>query len=225
MIRTLFLAAIGSAFLCASASAADLPSRNQPYAPAGAVAAAAPYDWNGFYAGVNAGYGWSSLGGGAKNLFKAPSGAVLGGQLGFNYQSNRLLLGLEGDLYWSGMSGSRNFAGPITTKAELDWAMSLRGRAGFAADRALVYLTAGYSFGKISTQVSDTTIPAFLKSSDMRGGWVLGAGIEYAFTDNISFKTEYLYTSYSQKTILGAPYTTSSRISTSILRAGVNYHF
>ena len=207
------------------ATAADLPGNSAPYAPAGNTYTAQPYNWNGFYAGINAGYGWGSHRRGAANLFRGPRGGVVGGQMGFNYQSDSLVLGVEGDIYWSSMSANRVFPGPIITKASTDWAGSLRARAGFAADRALIYLTSGLAFGRINVNVSDSVTPIFVQSTYSRAGWVIGAGIEYAFTDKISIKTEFIYTRYASKAILAAPYATSSGLSTSLIRAGVNYHF
>ncbi|MDP4593667.1 MAG: outer membrane beta-barrel protein [Beijerinckiaceae bacterium] len=160
------------------AIAADLPSRNEAYAPAAMEAPVRGYNWNGFYAGVNVGYGWGSFSKGASNLFKSPTGAVLGGQAGFNYQTGSLVTGLEGDLYWSGMSSRRNLAGPISSKGEINWAGSLRARAGFAAERVLVYLTGGVAMGKLSARINDNLIPGIFSSSDTRIGWV-GAMLDF----------------------------------------------
>lgn len=208
-----------------AARSADIPQPAQSYAAPAASTSLSSYNWNGFYAGINAGYGWGTFRSGAANLFNKPSGAVAGLQAGYNFQYSNLLLGVEGDVYWSGMSGKRVFPGPITTRGGLNWAASLRARAGFAADRALVYVTAGYGFGNDTVRAASAVPAALTSSSDTSGGWVLGAGIEYAFTDHISFKTEFLYTIYSSKVVLAAPFTTTSRLTTSILRAGVNYHF
>jgi len=207
------------------AMAADLPQRSDPSPPPAMEAPRTTYNWNGFYAGIHAGYGWGSFNGGASALFKGPTGAVIGGQLGYNYQTGNFLVGVEGDLYWAGLSGKRTFGGPVFTHGAVDWAGSLRARVGFAADSALVYLTTGYGIGKIAARVNDTTIPALFASSGTRGGWILGGGIEYAFANHISVRTEYLYTRYSSKTILGGAYLSSSGVSTSVVRIGANYHF
>lgn len=203
--------------------AADLPARSEPYAPAPVAAPVQGYNWTGFYAGLNAGYGWGSFRNGLAGALGKPKGAVLGGQIGYNYQMNNFVLGAEGDLYWSGMKSRRLFPGPVLARGSVDWAGSLRARAGFAADRALIFATGGYTFGKVSASVIDTVVA--YSSSTMRHGWVLGGGIEYAFTNNVSGKAEYLYSRYSSKTIFGVPYTTASGVSTSVIRAGVNYHF
>lgn len=210
-----------------SAHAADLPGRGEAFAPAPAAVPVQGYNWTGFYAGLNAGYGWGSFRNGAAPLLGKPSGAVIGGQAGYNYQMNNFVIGAEGDLYWSGMNSKRSFVGPpvVATKGSVDWAGSLRARAGFAADRALVYATAGYTFAQFKGSVVDITTPATFTASAIRHGWTAGAGIEYAFTNQVSAKVEYLYSQYSSSTIFGAPYVTGSGITTSVLRAGVNYHF
>ena len=49
------------------------------------------YNWTGFYAGAHAGVGWSDGDG------SGSSGFIGGGQIGFNYQINQWVLGVEGD--------------------------------------------------------------------------------------------------------------------------------
>ena len=49
------------------------------------------YNWTGFYAGAHAGVGWSDGDG------SGSGGFVGGGQIGFNYQINQWVLGVEGD--------------------------------------------------------------------------------------------------------------------------------
>jgi outer membrane immunogenic protein len=225
MKNKILAAAFVSLASCTAAFAADLPARSEPYAPAPMAAPVQGYNWSGFYAGLHAGYGWGTHRRGASNLLKGPTGGVWGGQLGYNYQMNNMVLGVEGDLYSSGMTAKRLFPGPIITKSSVKWGGSLRGRFGFAFERALVYGTAGLAYGKIQGRVVDTVIPAVRSASYNRAGAVVGAGIEYAFTNNISAKAEYLYTRYGSKNIFSAPYRTTSGMSTSVIRAGVNYHF
>lgn len=212
-------------FAISTALAADLPARGPAVAPAPVYSSPISYNWTGFYAGLHAGYGWGSFKKVTGGILGKASGGVAGVQAGYNYQVNSFVMGLEGDVYWNGMSAKRTFAGPINTSGSVSWAGSLRARAGFAADRALVYLTGGYAFASVKASISDTIIPVAFSASGMRHGWTLGGGIEYAFTDSISAKAEYLYSSYGSKRIFGVPYTTSSAVTTSVIRAGVNYHF
>lgn len=225
MKKLFAVSAAAALFAMSSAIAADLPARSPAMAPAPVYSSPISYNWTGFYAGLHAGYGWGRFKKVTGGIFGKANGGVVGGQLGYNYQVNSFVMGVEADAYWSGMKGKRAFPGPINTSGSVSWAGSLRARAGFAADRALVYLTGGYAFASVKASVIDAVIPVTFTASGMRHGWTLGGGIEYAFTNNISAKAEYLYASYSSKRIFGAPYTTGSGLTTSIIRAGVNYHF
>lgn len=214
-----------SLLLAPAAHAADLPGRGGALSPAPVFSQAAPYSWNGFYAGLNAGYGWGSFNRGASTVIGNSSGGLLGGQVGYNAQFGSLVAGVEADADISWISGSKAVAPGVASKGKLEWFGTLRGRLGFAADRALIYATGGYAGGSVKATIVDTVIPATFTTSGWRNGYALGAGIEYAFTNNISAKAEYLYMNLGSRTLFAAPWVTSSTYSVSTIRAGVNYHF
>ncbi|MFN3891465.1 MAG: outer membrane protein [Beijerinckiaceae bacterium] len=235
-MRNIRLAALALPFLAAaSAQAADLPNRG--YAPPPAAAAYVPpvFSWTGFYIGANAGYGWGSLGGLGDATFGKPDGFALGGTVGYNHQINQFVLGVEGDINWTNMSstgrtialvGAPPAASTVGNTADVNWMGTLRARAGFAADRALLYVTGGYAGASMDLKYNDVTLGVGGKDSSWRNGWALGGGIEYAFTRNVSAKTEYLYTSFGSQTVFGGtPYVSRAELSTSLVRAGVNYRF
>ena len=121
--------------------------------PAKAPAYIAPiYNWTGFYVGINGGGGW----GGSE--FSAPfstgsfdtSGGLVGGTIGYNWQMNQFVFGLEGDIDWSNIRGSAACAG-TTCEARNDWLSTVRGRFGYAFDRFMPYVTGGAAFGNIKT--------------------------------------------------------------------------
>ena len=101
-MRRLGLALLASMALIGSAAAADMPAKMVTKAPI----VAPPFSWTGFYVGGNAGYSW----GRQCNSLTDPTGAILfgnsncdrlngfigGGQLGYNWQYNQWVLGLEG---------------------------------------------------------------------------------------------------------------------------------
>ncbi|HEY2872366.1 MAG TPA: porin family protein, partial [Reyranella sp.] len=99
------LLAVGIVLAClvvgtTSASASDLPARSNPR-PAAAPAEAA-FSWTGFYAGINAGYAWgqsswSDPAAGANSGNFDTSGGLVGGQLGYNWQTGAFVLGVETD--------------------------------------------------------------------------------------------------------------------------------
>jgi outer membrane immunogenic protein len=205
--------------LSAGAFAADLPSRRA----APPVFAAAPaFTWTGFYVGAQAGYGWGNdeskpvLGGivvtdGVFGEYDT-DGFVGGVHAGYNHQIGNFVLGLEGDIEAADLSGGRTLANPalpgisLSFGTSIDWQGSLRARAGFAADRALFYVTGGLAYANIANTYTVTaaggnilgltpgTYP--VSFDDTQWGWTLGTGVEYAFTSNLTARVEYRYTRF-----------------------------
>lgn len=212
-----------SALLLASAvQAADLPQRTDAYAPS-YLSPTPVMNWTGLYAGVNTGYVWGGMNGGASSVFGAFGGWQIGPTVGYNYQINQFVLGAESDWDWNGAKGTSSLAGPVATSIKQPNLFNLRARAGLALDRALLYVTGGYAGATVKTSVT-TAVPATFAASDWRNGYALGFGIEYAFTNNISAKAEYLHTSlYSKDYALAWPIGASAY--DNIVRMGVNYHF
>jgi outer membrane immunogenic protein len=132
----------------------------------------------------------------------------------------------------------------VNAQAKLNWLGTTRGRIGFVAtpdNRLMFYGTGGVAYGGGSgfLNVFDNTTGLFWHGapSSTRVGWTLGAGVEYALTNNITIKGEYLYynlgsskftvASTGINNIFGpnAFATAKYNYDGSILRAGVNYKF
>ena len=206
-----------------SAQAADF------YAP-GASTKDAPYydavpNWTGFYLGINGGYGWaaqsSTLTASAiENAFAAVNassalsagGGFGGGQIGYNMQRDRFVLGIEADIQGAGIGGRTateavSLSGHVITdawaKSSLDWFGTLRVRAGYAAGGTLFYATGGFAYGAVRDRLNqavtsyNTVPPATAydsaSSSATATGYVVGGGFETAITPSWSFKAEYQY--------------------------------
>ncbi|MBI3434633.1 MAG: porin family protein [Proteobacteria bacterium] len=220
-----FIGALAIAGLAASASAADLP-RMPAKAPAYAPVPA--YSWAGFYLGINAGGGWGS------SRWNSPvfptgsfdvSGAMVGGTVGYNWQVNRWVLGLEGDVDWTDISGSTtSLVCPLGCRTSNSWLATVRGRIGYSFDQFLPYITGGLAVGDVRARV-----PGLLSVSDTQAGWTLGGGVEVALTRNWSAKAEYLYVDLGRLncglgcSLLGAPGTVD--FTSHVARGGVNYRF
>jgi outer membrane immunogenic protein len=207
-----FLLAALLASVATSAWASDLPTRKAPPAPT-PVYAPPTFTWTGCYVGVNGGYG---IGSGSGSNFGNPSGGLIGGTAGYNYQIGQFVAGVEGDVDWADMtkSGTNPIVGAY--KTDINTLATARARAGFAVDRALLYVTGGYAGAE-----TNVNIAGFGSQSDWRNGGVIGAGLEYAFTNNISAKAEYLYAPLESKTYDGV----KSNTDLSLVRAGLNYKF
>ncbi len=207
------VAGLGAALMATSVLAADLPRKSAPVAPA--FSRAPIFSWTGFYAGVNAGYGFGSTTGRGAGIFKDPSGFVGGGQLGYNYQINQMVLGVETDLQYSDMNSKDGVAG---SKAKVPYFGTVRARLGIAMDRFMPYVTAGYAYGG-----TNLTVAGVGTTKTMHHGYAVGGGVEYAFTNNWTAKVEGLYVDLSEKSVLGG--TRKVGLESGIVRAGVNYKF
>ena len=198
-MKNLFFASAALVAFTAAGQAADL---GVPRAPVAAAVVAPVFNWTGFYLGAHVGYGWGRTGGQfffnagptfASNEPSSPSGAFGGLQLGYNWQVNNFVVGAETDLSAAGFRDARLYnVNPVYTHTtSVRWVGSTRLRLGVAADKALFYVTGGLAYGGVT--VSTTPQPVGLTSSRTRVGYALGAGLEYAFTPNLTAKVEYMY--------------------------------
>jgi outer membrane immunogenic protein len=212
-MKKVLLAAL-MAGVASSAMAADLPTRKAPPAPAQYYAPTV-FNWTGFYVGVNG--GWAGGSSGAD--FGSPNGGLIGGTVGYNYQIGQFVLGLEGDWDWADLKKSGvNALGSYDNK--IDQVLTARARAGYAIDHALLFVTAGYAGAE-----DKISLPGFASSTDWRSGGAFGGGIEYAFTNNISAKAEYLYEPFADKTYTDGVNSAKSKLNLNVVRAGLNYKF
>ena len=171
-----------------------------------------------------------------------------GGQVGFNYQMGSLVTGLEADIEYFRRSARIAGAGIDTTGNTLmvsnnvsaSYLATVRGRLGFALDRALLYVTGGLAMSDLKyTSTMFTTLGTgfgTFQTSGTKLGWTVGAGVEYALTNNWTIKGEYLYTQFSGASGIGllgpnaggfSNFYVSSvgKQSNHIVRAGLNYKF
>ena len=248
-----------------AASAADMPMK----APAGA----APYQWTGCYVGLNGGGGATSSnftttvdpagthlptpadaaevandGTGSTNA----SNFLGGGQVGCNWQTGMLVLGLEGDFDY--FHGNANFfnntnvlpstGDPFTVGQSLktDYLATVRPRFGIGVDRNFTYITGGAAFTKVNyaesyiDSLNGGTLPGTGMATAAKSlvGWVAGAGWEYALADHWTLKLEYLFAKFG--TVKASGLITdaaggvnalqgSADVTIQVARAGVNLKF
>jgi len=194
--------------------------------PAPPAMAHGSYNWTGFYIGIHIGHGSGSadtfvnplptavqfVNLAPQTLSPDPSGAIGGGQVGFNLQHGHFVLGAEFDISASGMDGTKTVtpiiqnngtpfpgAGFVSAHQDTDWVATLRPRLGFTpVPRLLIYGTGGLAFAHVTEfaitdfrPVGTTQYPAFI--DDTRKGWVGGAGAELGITRRWSVRGEFLH--------------------------------
>jgi outer membrane immunogenic protein len=268
MRNLLFAGAAACALLTASsASAADVgPIRKGPPPMASFV----PFSWNGFYFGVNAGYGFkddnevtvtgrdpvnvTSITGGARpaSVDLDPDGFIGGGQIGYNWQFGAFVYGVETDIQYAKFASGRTITTPSLGGAdalnntfwqELEYFGTFRARVGIAADRTLYYVTGGFAYGGTDNNVTFTSaLPAgatqyFGRRKHVDVGYSVGAGVEYAFANNMSVRAEYLYFNLGRgdpvsvnpvpfpTPVTGSGYDASFKTDGHLLRGGFNWRF
>ena len=219
-MKRLVLASIGALAVVTTmgaANAADIQRRQAM--PTKAPAYVQMYNWTGAYVGINGGGGWG------RSNASAPfasgdfntSGGVVGGTIGYNWQTGPAVFGLEGDIDWSNIRGSSTCGAGFSCETKNSWLATARGRVGYAFDRFMPFVTGGLAVGDIKNTVSGVG-----SSTATKAGWTVGAGLEAALTGPWTAKVEYLYADLGRGTsVLGA----DTKFNASIVRAGLNYRF
>jgi len=215
MRRVLFTTISLVALSITNSLAADLPRSvpTQILVPA--------YSWTGFYLGINGGYGWASSDWTALNGGSNPSGGLIGGTIGYNWQTGAYVFGLEGDIDWTNLKGSfTNAACPAGCETSNSWLATVRGRLGYAIDRVMPYATGGLAVGDVgATQWGVGSV------TNTQVGWTVGAGVEAAVAANWTAKIEYLYVDLGNVNCGTCTAGTAANFKANIVRAGLNWRF
>ncbi|WP_066467776.1 outer membrane protein [Bosea sp. WAO] len=183
-----------------------------------------------------------------------------GAQAGYNYQTGSFVLGVETDFNYGSIESKRDGFGRVafgafaneqtfSTKTKVEWFGTLRARVGVTPmERLMIFGTGGLAYGNVKASAAETDRFLFNgvavatdswhgSKNDTRIGWTLGAGAEYALTNNLSLKAEYLYVDLGKQryssiytgSIPALAGTVGARVDHdtkfSIVRAGVNYRF
>jgi outer membrane immunogenic protein len=183
-------------------------------------------NWTGFYIGGNVGGGWANTRFDAipvtgdhfllpGNSFRTGNGNgdfVGGGQIGYNWQFQQIVLGIEGT--YSGANVRNNtgllvdprFPGEnIRLNSKITEYGTVVGRLGFApTNNWLLYAKGGYAAGRIETNPQDffplpATLQHFSSGAAWHDGYTVGAGVEYKWTNNWVVGVEYDYLNLRSK--------------------------
>ena len=226
-------------------------------APSNAVlasppASAMPMNWTGMFVGGFIGGGWSD------ESWSDPFGAtqrsgetnvpgfgdtihntgpLAGAQIGANWQTGHLVLGIKGEGSYLDLRGENTCfsgLGGINCQHVINGLESVAGRAGFAWDRSLLYGTGGGAwFNSNYTVLGNTNARAlgYGNTTLTSLGWLVGAGIEYAITNHWTTAFEYDHVGVGSVTV---PFPTVALLrvqnigvkqSIDMLKLSINYKF
>jgi outer membrane immunogenic protein len=220
-MKKLLLSTAAVALMSTAALAADLPI----YEPAPMVAPVPEAsDWSGVYIGVHGGYGWGNADGLGEDDFDLDGdddvfgdaeleGGVIGGQIGYNLQFNQFVIGIEGDGSYSFIDDDEDSFddddddGDIEgMESEIEYLATIRGRAGFALDRFMLYGTGGVAFAGFNNEFTDNEEDPDEEDglfdddgdSETEVGYVYGGGAEVLLTNNVTAGVEYLHYEFEE---------------------------
>jgi outer membrane immunogenic protein len=207
-------------------------------------APAAPPSWAGAYVGIVAGETF----GNSNHFVNQPAftgpttvdgynvgGGLVGGTVGYNFQTGAWVYGVEGDLSFVDAAGGVNDALPVFNPTSFvttheHWLGTGRGRLGWATPaNVLLYATGGFAVAGVEATITHPT--AELTDTNTRWGWTVGAGAEAMLAPHWSAKAEYLYVN-----LQSASYFPQAQVPTFIPRSdvpldqhvfrfGLDYHF
>jgi opacity protein-like surface antigen len=240
--------------LAGPALAADLPMKSQtPYVEP-------RFSWTSCYVGGHAGGGRGSKAmtdpvflveenliapgttTGVTTVNTSPTGAVIGGEIGCDYQfSSNVVVGIEGTASGSTMRGSQivslHDSPPDTAlvQANNDFLASVTGRIGYAFDTVLVYGRGGFAIAGDKYNVSGGSVagngtPFNFQGLDNRVGYVVGGGVDWAFSRHWSVNVEYDYYQFGHGNILmtdgisGLTGVVDVKQSVQVVKVGFNFH-
>ncbi|QIG51627.1 porin family protein [Nordella sp. HKS 07] len=171
------------------------------YASAADIVEPACRDFSGFYIGAHAGWLWANIDA-KSNDFPTNlnenlngDGFVGGGLVGANFQSDCIVFGVEGDLGWVDANGSHfiNDLGEAGDRLNVDTGMNghIRARLGWSAGDFMPFIAGGASYLELD---HDTN---FGNGTESQWGWNIGAGIDWAVSDSLILRAEYIYDDFS----------------------------
>jgi outer membrane immunogenic protein len=201
-----------------------------PFSPPPAYPVVPVYDWTGFYVGINGGAAF-----GTTNWFSVPAivggsanltSGLIGGTAGYNLQTGEpYVLGIEADLDWTGLKATTaSLACAPNPACELSAPVfgTVRLRFGYAFDTILPYITGGVAIANFNADIAGAP---FGTATSTNLGWTAGAGVEFAITNALRAKLEYLHADLNgfscNVACGGGP--VSFNVNSNIIRVGLNY--
>jgi len=219
-------------------AAAALPAHAADLAATAALPPPVAYTWTGLYGGANFGFAFTGerattpLGTASID----PSGALGGGQIGYNFQlAPSWLAGVEAEFDGTTARGTTNIVGTgaqtgtaLSVASDQNWYGTLSGRFGYVSGPWLLFAKGGAAWMNADHQIEVNSGTAAASSlTGTRTGWTAGGGVEYQLIPKWSVKVEYDRLDFGTGTLnfSGAAGATAFRAQANEVKAGVNYHF
>jgi outer membrane immunogenic protein len=196
------------------------------------------FSWTGAYVGGNLGYAYGNstttadTAGAFNNAYSSmeirPYGWMAGLDAGYNWQSDTFIFGVEGDLGYLGADREKYRSDGFAT-VSYGWYGTATARIGFSDSRWMIYGKGGLALASITNEAGGSTLGAvdandYTKLDEIRAGWALGGGVEFAFQRNWTMKVEYLYMDFGKDTSTNASGDQFSHDnSLHTLKVGLNY--
>jgi outer membrane immunogenic protein len=165
------------------------------------------------------------------------SGVIGGGQIGCDYEfTSNWVLGIEGAVSGGNIGAKGTFTPPgipgdsTTFKESSDFLMSVTGRVGYAWDRLMIYGKGGIAWVDDRYSAFDSFVTYDYEATENRMGWTAGAGIEWAFWNDLSAKLEYDYYGFGQRDVLfidslgNPPGPLNVKQNIQVIKLGLNFH-
>jgi outer membrane immunogenic protein len=120
-----------------------------------------------------------------------------GGQLGYNFQYGRMVLGIEGSV--SAADFDRSFASPYfpatdSWSSKLTWLGTVTGRVGYGFDNWMPYVKGGLAAGNVDNSIANTAAGVVAQGSAVHNGWTAGGGVEVKVAPRFSLGLEFMHT-------------------------------
>jgi len=166
------------------------------------------YNWSSFYIGAYLGADWGHTDWNFAGATTDPhfAGLLGGGAIGYDYQTGKWVVGVEGNVGSTNARGTR----PCPTgffhdcETSVNWLSTATARVGYAYwDRLLAYVKGGVVIGQdravieCNTDSKHTIVPMSgcpsQSDSKTKAGWTVGWGTEFGLTQNMSVKSEIMY--------------------------------
>jgi opacity protein-like surface antigen len=217
-MKCLFLVIVASIAISASFAghAADMAVKARPLPEP-------PYNWSGFYVGMNFGGAWTrgSLNIPSNNFDGGLTEFIGGFQAGYNFQAGHLLLGVEGEFDGT-IFDHPALPTPTLGSVSQNWIGTIAGRVGIVEDRWLVYAKLGGGWVHSNAVLNFPGVSWI--GSNTSSDWLAGVGLEYGFKSHWTVRLEYDFLALSNWTSPTVPPVQLNR-DLQMVKAGINYKF